>query len=276
MGTRMEALRGGSFYGSILRRQEQQDAIFTDLRHTSARKLPAHSHELPFFALLLEGDYHERYGRQQTQFGPCTISYRPAGITHQDEVGPRGVRFFEIEIRPGWRKRMQDCSGTLDTAYDDLAGGHLLWLGMKLYRETRCTLESGNLAVESLLAEMLATVAGMPREFSKDSPSWMKRIVDKLNTEFCRRLTLDELGKEAGVHPVHLSRVFRKCVGEGIGEFVHRLRVQEACRQMLQPEMSLADIAASIGFADQSHLTRIFRRITGMSPGAFRQMVKAA
>jgi len=45
---------------------------------------------------------------------------------------------------------------------------------------------------------------------------------------------------------------------------------------MFQAEMSLADIALATGFADQSHFTRAFRRVTGMSPGAFRQLVATA
>ncbi len=90
----------GSFFGAIHGKRERCGAIFTDLRHFSPRKLPMHSHELPFFALLLEGHYGERYCRRQTQFGPFTIMFRPAGIPHQDEIGPRGLRFFEIELRP--------------------------------------------------------------------------------------------------------------------------------------------------------------------------------
>jgi len=69
---------------------------------------------------------------------------------------------------------------------------------------------------------------------------------------------------------VHLSRVFRKCVGEGIGEYVHRLRVRAACEQILEPEISIAEVSLALGFADQSHFTRAFRRVTGMTPAAFR------
>jgi AraC family transcriptional regulator len=270
------ALSGGSFYGAIQRRQEQCGAIFTDLRHSSARKLPAHSHELPFFALLLEGDYRERYRRQQMDFGPFTVSFRPAGIAHQDEVGPRGVRFFEIELRPSWKERIEDCSGTIATACDDCAGGELLWLALKLFRETRISAASDGLCVESLLAELVSKVASMRQPTARHAPCWLSRVRDKLNAEYCERLTLNELGNEAGVHPVHLSRVFRKYTGEGIGECVHRLRIKAACQRMLAPTNSLAEIAAEAGFADQSHFTRIFRRVTGMSPGAFRALVTAA
>ena len=96
----------------------------------------------------------------------------------------------------------------------------------------------------------------------------------KLAVEYSERLTLDDLSREAGVHPVHLSRVFRKCVGEGIGEYVHRLRVRAACEQILEPEISIAEVSLALGFADQSHFTRAFRRVTGMTPAAFRSQLE--
>ena len=266
-------MHGGSFYGAVQHRHEQCGAIFTDLRHSSARKLPEHAHELSFFALLLGGDYRERYGREHKQFGPFTLAYRPAGVPHQDEIGPRGVRFFEIEIRPSWRRRIQECSGSLDTAHDECAGGGMLWLAVKLFRETHAPEEDGDLLIEGLLAELVGAVAHMPREATKDAPQWLGRVVDMLEAEYCERLTLEDLAQEAGVHPVHLSRVFRRCAGEGIGEYVHRLRIRAACEKMLSSRMSLAEISLATGFADQSHFTRSFRRITGMSPGALRQLV---
>jgi hypothetical protein len=66
-------LGAGNFYGAVQRKWEQCGAIFTDLRHTLPRKLPSHAHELSFFALLLEGEYGERYERRETQFRPFTV-----------------------------------------------------------------------------------------------------------------------------------------------------------------------------------------------------------
>src|SRR5256884_9318560 len=99
-------MSAGSFFGTIQGKREQCGAIFTDLRHTAPRKLPTHSHELAFFALLLDGLYAERYGRRQSQYGPFTLMFRPAGIPHQDEIGPRGVRLYEIEIRRSEERRV--------------------------------------------------------------------------------------------------------------------------------------------------------------------------
>ncbi len=127
--------------------------------------------------------------------------------------------------------------------------------------------------MESLLAEMLGHVARMQRENVDHPPAWLGRVVEKLRAEYSERLTLDELSVEAGVHPVHLSRVFRKFVREGIGERVHRLRIRAACEQMLTREMSMAEISLATGYADQSHFTRAFRRATGMTPVAFRRQL---
>ena len=271
-----QALRAGSFYGAIQGKRELCGAIFTDLSHQSPRKLPSHSHKLPFFGLVMDGQYGERYGRQQTFFSPFTIMFRPAGVPHQDEIGPQGVKLFEIEVRSSWRQRLEDCSGTLDRACEDRAGGQVLWLGMKLYRE----LHSGaadELATESLLSELLACIGCMPRERTSegvgDCPRWLERVIDKISAEYTGRLMLDQLSGEAGVHPVHLSRVFRRWMGQGVGEYVHRLRIRAACEQMLHPEMPIAEIGLAAGFADQSHFTRSFRRVTGMSPARFRGMV---
>ena len=260
----------GSFFGAIHNKREQCGAIFSDVRHSSPRKLPMHSHELPFFGLLLDGHYGERYLHRQTQFPPFTIMFRPSGIPHQDEIGPRGVRLFEIELRPAWPKRLAECSAALDTPREDSLGGPLLWLGMKLFREVQSSAAPDEFAVESLLAELLSRAVRTPRHPSKHAPAWFPRILDKLQTEHRRRFTLDELAREAGVHPVHLSRVFRRCTNEGISDYIHRLRVRSACEQMLVPDSSLADISFSTGFADQSHFTRSFRKITGMTPAAFR------
>ena len=267
---REQALRAGNFYGAIEGKREQCGAIFTNLKHASPKKLPSHAHELPFFAVLLEGEYGERYQRCDRQFRPFTVHFRPAGIPHQDEIGPRGVRFFEIEIRPTWRQRLADCSGALDLAQDDCRGGRLLWLAMKMFRELQGTAEVDDLWVESQLIEMLTHVARMRRDNVVQPPSWLGRVIEKLADEYCEHLTLDELGWEAGVHPVHLSRVFRKFVGDGIGDYVHRLRIRAACEKMLATGNSIAEISLAVGFADQSHFTRVFRKATGMTPARFR------
>jgi AraC family transcriptional regulator len=262
----------GSFYGSIAHRKSVGGAIFTELRHDHPRKLPTHSHEMPFFCLFFAGDYGEQYGRQYMQFRPFTLSFRPAGVPHMDEIGPRGARMFGIEASNTWQAMIESASGDLSIAYD-LRGGDRLWLALKLYRETCTGNEADDLQVESLMAEMLA-LTGCPPERTHDAPPWLRRVKDRIEGEFRQRLTLESLAAEVAVHPVHLSRSFRRFSGCGLGEYLRRLRVRHACELMLGSELSLAEIGFTTGFADQSHFTRTCHTITGASPGALRALLR--
>jgi AraC family transcriptional regulator len=276
VGEAPATLAGGSSYGAAQQRREHLGAIFSELHHAAPRKLPKHVHELPFFLLLLRGHYGEQYGHETRQFAPFTAMFRPAHIPHQDEIGPNGVRLFQIELRPKWQARIADYPGNLNLAREDLRGGAMLWLGMKLFRESLAYEQPDSLSVQSLLSELLAHAARLPLEETRQAPAWLPRVLDKLRVEFCDKLTLDALSEEARVHPVHLSRVFRRFVGEGIGEYVHPLRIRTACEQLLLPEASLAEVSLAMGFADQSHFCRVFRRIAGMTPQTFRSCLEHA
>jgi AraC family transcriptional regulator len=82
---------------------------------------------------------------------------------------------------------------------------------------------------------------------------------------------LDSIAEEVGVHPVHLAREFRRAYGCSIGEWVRHLRVEYACQALSSSTLPLATIAATAGFADQSHFTRVFRLLTSVTPSVFRK-----
>jgi AraC family transcriptional regulator len=76
-----------------------------------------------------------------------------------------------------------------------------------------------------------------------------------------------------GVHPVHLASTFRQHYRCTIGEYVRHLRIEFACRMISSSEASLADIALAAGFFDQSHFSKAFKQLTGMTPSQFRTSI---
>jgi AraC family transcriptional regulator len=108
----------------------------------------------------------------------------------------------------------------------------------------------------------------------RTSPKWLEQAKQILEASFADPPTLQELGKAVGVHPVHLARVFRKFQRCTVGEYVRRLRVEHARRQMLASDIPLVEVALSCGFADHTHFSRSFRRVTGMTPTEFRQLMR--
>jgi AraC-like DNA-binding protein len=261
-----EPLSAGQFHGTILGAGTTAGLRLTEAALGPWRRLPPHSHELAFFCLLLEGGYREDYGSRTVSYRPFTVAYHPPAETHRTEMFGSGARVFNIEVSPEWLT----AAGTEPPPVADIAGGDLTWLATHLFREYRdLPGAAAPVAAEALILEMLALAGGCATRAGSGRPRWLSRAVDYVESEFRRSLRIGEIAAEVGTHPAHLSRVFRRHVGVPIGEYVHRLRVRYASEQLRRPGARLADVAASAGFADQSHMTRVFKRLTGITPGDF-------
>jgi AraC family transcriptional regulator len=112
----------------------------------------------------------------------------------------------------------------------------------------------------------LAPANGLSRER-------LKRVYEHIEAHLNDRLTLTDLAGVACLSPYHFSRSFKQAVGVGPQRYVMRRRVERAKRLMHRSNQPLALIAQEAGFTDQSHLTAIFRREIGVTPGQFRAAV---
>jgi AraC family transcriptional regulator len=83
------------------------------------------------------------------------------------------------------------------------------------------------------------------------------------------RISLSELARQAGVSRFHFARQFRLSTGESPMEFLRRVRIERSKSILQTRASSIAEVAARLGFSDQSHFTRIFGRLVGVSPGSF-------
>jgi AraC-like DNA-binding protein len=82
---------------------------------------------------------------------------------------------------------------------------------------------------------------------------------------------LDDLAAAAGVDRFRLNRAFRAAFGRSPHAYLVRLRLRAARRRLAEGETP-ALVAAEVGFADQSHLGRWFRRAYGLTPAAYRDL----
>lgn len=133
------------------------------------------------------------------------------------------------------------------------------------------------LAISGLLFELLAMAVRRQRPLFAEKPAaplWLKTVHDYLHTYFNQSFQLIDLANEVGIHPVHLSRVFRIYYGLSLGDYVRRLRLEWVTHQLTTSDKSLTQLAHAAGFSDQSHFTRVFKRYMGVTPGRYRQGMK--
>ncbi|HSA92528.1 MAG TPA: AraC family transcriptional regulator [Terriglobales bacterium] len=265
---------GRQFYGELRNQQSICGAVLAEVVHEHARDVPLHTHDVAYFSLVLQGLYREGDARGRTLYGPLSATFNPRGTRHDGQIQEGGARFFTAELEESWLEPLQ--RQTMERHFADRTGGPLLWLTLQLYRNYRSGVTVSPLAAESLLWEMLATTARWRDDRDRRPPAWWLRVKEKLQEQFREPHRLGELAAEAGVHPVHLARVCRRFERRSVGEYVLALRVRLACELLRRPELPLAQVAMETGFADQSHLTRMFKRLTGFTPATFRGQLAAA
>lgn len=104
-------------------------------------------------------------------------------------------------------------------------------------------------------------------------PGGLVRAREYLRAHHADEVSLEQLAAIAGQSPWHLARRFTAAYGVPPHAYQLQLRVADASRRIAGGE-GIADIAVATGFADQSHLTRHFKRLTGMTPGRYRKNVQ--
>jgi AraC family transcriptional regulator len=223
--------------------------------------------ELPYVAVVLEGGLVKSFPRRAFELEARSAVTIPGGATHDARFGSAGARI--LIVMPG-------SPGGFDRLVE-LRGRELTWLAWRLAGELRASDAAAPLAAEGFALELLAATA---RETSSEQspgrpPAWLRAAEELLRARPTDRIGLGELAETVGVHPSYLARAFRRQYGLSVGDYGRRLRLAWAAGELACGERSLAEIATGAGFADQSHLTRVFRQHVGTTPARYREQTRS-
>jgi AraC family transcriptional regulator len=260
-------LDAGAYFGAVGDRVESSHAVLSEVVHPRSRQLPVHDHAQAYFCLLLAGDYVEGTAGRELRYRPFEVGFHPARFPHRDAIGNAGARFLCLEVRA-------DPLGAADVRLRDapaLLAADISVQLLRLYRHFVARTLSP-IVFESTVWELCGDVSREVRCRDTGRPAWLRRCLELVEEEFGQPLTVEEMARRTGVHPVHLSREFRRRFGETLGEYANKVRVRRACTAMTNDRAPLADVAAATGFADQSHFCRVFKRLVGCTPSAFRRL----
>jgi AraC family transcriptional regulator len=217
---------------------------------------------------------------QAARFSAGEVSFTPAGVS---------IRTIFPAVRSIYTLQSPK---TYDTICSELVrGGRIIHFEMRypindpLVSQIVSTIahETEKRFLDHILVDALNTALAvkMVRHFidpSKIAPppssglsrERLQRVRDYIEAHLDDRLTLADLAGVACLSPYHFSRSFKLALGINPQRYLIQRRLARAKTLMLRTDQSLAWVAQEAGFADQSHLTSIFRRETGMTPGQFR------
>jgi AraC family transcriptional regulator len=259
----------GDAAGLLLRRVGLPSSVLTSTRYAPRLRLTEHAHTNGFVLFVRDGSFVEHYGRRSDGLDRWTCMYRPPLDEHANEFGPAGATLSAIDVSASWMERLR-AAGFRDERFT-VRSPFVQQFADRLEAEILMPDSMSDMVIEALATEVL--VFGFRAALRRDEPHssssarQARRIIEH---EFASPLSLARIAAEVGVHPVHLARQFRAAHGCAIGEYIRIVRVAFARHRLTTSDHPIAEIALDAGFADQSQLTKSFKRITGETPAAYR------
>jgi AraC family transcriptional regulator len=150
-------------------------------------------------------------------------------------------------------------------------GGAVSRAMISLHQEFRAGGITELLAIEE---HLLRALDHRPTEREGGDSRALRIAREVIEANSQKPMRLGAVARQAGVTAPYLARLFRRRLGRTMGEYLRSLRARRAAALLASSPVALADIAVVTGFADQSHLCRVFKAEYGMSPLRYRHLAQ--
>lgn len=173
-----------------------------------------------------------------------------------------------IERRPTWRRQLIPDDAVLRQALLTVATC-----------DPHCPGSYGHAdeAARRLILRLTEISGGGLPDWHDDASVFERRTMDDLVAYIDAHLalapSLGDMGWRVGISPSHFAKKFRQSTGLSLCRFINRRRILRAL-ETLKTDAPLASIALDLGFSSQSHFTRLFSNLTGMTPAKYRKQVR--
>ena len=228
-------------------------------------RLPEHGHAAPFFTYVLRGSYVERAGHHARRCGRGAVIFHDRE-SHTNEVGPAGTVSLNVELDAELWRELTGGVRIVTAIAGRVLGGDIEWPALRVWREFQQADVSSTLGVEEAIVLLCEATQRAHARALFEPHQRLDRCVAYLDANLMEVHRLAGIARIAGVHPMHLAKLFRRRFGYSMGEYLRRRRVAWACGQLAHGKGTITAIAHDAGFADHAHFTRTFVRVTGCTP----------
>ena len=269
-------MQDGHYTGAVKRSRLVAGITLAETAYAGGLEVASHAHPTLLFVTMLNGAMTELRGRKGVLLSPGTLLVHPAHEPHAHRFHEDGARMFIMQLGTGWAERMAAFGVTRPRSPSDLQRSRANAIIGDIYNEFRTADAASGLGIEGLALALLGELTRAQATAERSAtPRWLERAAELLHASAGESVDMAAIAHEVGVHPVHLARSFRERFGSTMGEYLRRLRVERARAQLLSTNAPLTQIALDAGFADQAHFTRVFKKLVGVTPGAYRASAAA-
>lgn len=227
---------------------------------------------------VVEGESEWRYRKASLSSTPGSIRFKEPGESFQTLKvrAPSSMRILRLSA-PFVERLQEELDKTKshlrqaqseDPVYFQQLMGVFDALGRACSK-----LEQETIIYEQVWSLLSRQLEQEPPPVTSPTHPGVRRVMEYIHTHYQDELSLDTLAAIAEVHPVYLSRMFRKQVGLPPHTYQNERRIF-AARALLKDGMTGAEVALEVGFFDQSHLIRHFKRFTNITPKDYVGLVK--
>lgn len=238
-----------------------------------------HAHAGYTLGMIINGAGGFRYkGREQVTCPGHVTLLDPFEPHAGHVIGETGWRYNTLYISPGYvSETAADLLGNRpaqirfgrDAALSDPEIFKLLSAFHAKLRHDDALLESESilqLIISKLLARYAERKGRLPN--IRHESRRVNRLLDYIRSHFRDKIMLSELAELTGLSKFQVIRMFRKSKGLSPHEYQNQLRIREVCR-LLNRKVHMAEAALDTGFYDQSHMSKCFKSIIGVTPGKY-------
>jgi AraC family transcriptional regulator len=237
----------------------------TSMTFPARLTLPPHQHPEATIAVVLRGGFTGEYAGVERDCSPMSLVVEPAGASHANRFGASATNVLTLSLGPAASPALESVASRQLFTRDAYVASLAQQADGELHRPDELT----PMAVEGLALELVTRLARTPPE--DGVPAWLREARDLVQERYAESLRLADVASAVGVEADRLARAFRRVHREPLASYVRRLRVNAAAEMLAAgEEPTIAAIAAEVGFADQSHLTRCFLRTIGTTPARYR------
>jgi AraC family transcriptional regulator len=208
----------------------------------------------------------------------------PGGCDHTNiRVSGGGHHFLVAEFDPSRLQRLLTCDESLGnvviTPQLNINDPLLVAIISNMLAEVKAGCPTGSLYAESISLALASYVTGRYSARTSATPgpehglshAQLRAVIDYVHSHLGNDLSLVELAGTTDLSPRHFSRLFRNTFGTTPYRYVMSERVNEVKALLAAKRMPIIEIVEKLGFADQSHLTNVFRKATGMTPRHYQR-----